>query len=1159
MTLGGLVGASRTLAPDARRRVDERRPRGRRGDGRHARFARGRRAAPCSSPFAGQRADGARVRSRGREARRGRRSSPRAPAPPGLDVPWLATTDARLALAELAAIFYGHPSDELVVVGVTGHERQDDRRRICSRRCFEAAGLAVRAARHGDVPRRPVGGRRARRVAHDARGVGSPAAAARDGRSRLQGVRDGGVVARARRCTGSRTCRFRAAIFTNLTRDHLDFHGDMQQYFAAKRRLFEMLPAGAPAVVNVDDPRGAELAARQPPVDHVRHRSARRRPARCRSSRRSRAWRSSVETPRGRLAIRSPLVGRPNVYNILGVVGAGDRRSDLPLAGDRARHRGARRVPGRFQIVSAGTDDVRVVVDYAHTDDALKNLLETARAARRRAASSRCSAAAAIAIGRSGRSWAPSPARLSDCVVLTSDNPRSEDPARIIEEIKRGLVAAAGARRAEARRRRRSSSNADRRAAIEQAIRTAEPGDLVLIAGKGHEKYQVIGDRTLPFDDVDVARDRAGAAPRRIARVTTTVSAVVLTAAMVAQATGRAGSRPADRTACSTACRSTSRSIAPGALFVALTGERFDGHAFVAEAIAARRRRSASSSEPPAAVRGAPVIRGRRHARRRCRRSAAPCAAQSGARVVAITGSAGKTTTKEVTAELLSHDDTACFATRGNLNNHIGLPLSLIELRHGPDVAVVELGMNHAGEIRHARRRSPSRTCACGRTSATRTSVISDRVEAIARAKAEDARAGDRPDTSSSPTPTTRSSWRTSRGFPGRTRDVRRQPRRRRARRCDVVDRGFDGTTRDRRHARGPLLSSRCRCRPRAARRTCWRRSAVAIEFDVPLARDRVDAWRRSRPSPAAVASTGCRTARVSSTIPTTRARPRCARCSARWRDAGAGRRIAVLGEMLELGDRRRGAARARAAGRPRAAGVDELVVIGGPARMAWRPARSPAGSPRARVHRFADSAGGRARRRATRARRAISCSSRDRAARARTSSPIGCRRWRRCSTTSCYPLATTIPVLHVCATSRSGPPAASLTALAISLLLGPWMIRRLRAFQIGQVVRQDGPASHKPKAGTPTMGGLLILTAVFVPTLLWADLTNAVHLDRRARDGALRRDRFRRRLPEGHAAQPSRSVRALQVRRADRRRRSPSASRCCCSRANRRRSTTRG
>jgi UDP-N-acetylmuramoyl-L-alanyl-D-glutamate--2,6-diaminopimelate ligase len=214
-----------------------------------------------------------------------------------------------------------------------------------------------------------------------------------------------------------------------------------------------------------------------------------------------------AETPRGRLSLTSPLIGRPNVYNILAAVATGlalDLPSDAIVQGIAA----LQSVPGRFQIVSGPTDSARVVVDYAHTDDALKNLLETARA---------LAAGRLITVfgcgGDRDRTKRPLmgavAARLSDFVVLTSDNPRSEDPTKIVEEIKRGLAPTAepGAPK---RAGTAFLTQLDRRRAIEEAIKMASPGDLVIVAGKGHEKYQIIGDRTLPFDDVEVARAALG-------------------------------------------------------------------------------------------------------------------------------------------------------------------------------------------------------------------------------------------------------------------------------------------------------------------------------------------------------------------------------------------------------------------------------------------------------------------------------------------------------------------------------------------------------------------------------------------------------------------------------------------------------------------------
>jgi UDP-N-acetylmuramoyl-L-alanyl-D-glutamate--2,6-diaminopimelate ligase len=311
---------------------------------------------------------------------------------------------------------------------------------------------------------------------------------------------------------------FAAAIFTNLTRDHLDFHADMDDYFRAKRRLFEMLPRDAPSLINLDDPRGASLLeAGGRPVTYAIGRAADITPGPLSFSLEGLSF--DVRTPRGTLHVSTKLVGRPNVFNILAAVSAATAL-DVPFDAIEEGLRSLEGVPGRFQVVSDAKDEVTVVVDYAHTDDALRNLLDTARP---------------LALGRlitvfgcgGDRDRTKRPlmgavaSRLSDVVVITSDNPRSEDPNRIIEEVQRGITPdtrgpsagrdAGGAGRPNRVDGRNGSPRlltlVDRRAAIARAIELARPGDVVLVAGKGHEKYQVIGDRTLPFDDVEVARE----------------------------------------------------------------------------------------------------------------------------------------------------------------------------------------------------------------------------------------------------------------------------------------------------------------------------------------------------------------------------------------------------------------------------------------------------------------------------------------------------------------------------------------------------------------------------------------------------------------------------------------------------------------------------
>ncbi|MEO7192869.1 MAG: UDP-N-acetylmuramoyl-L-alanyl-D-glutamate--2,6-diaminopimelate ligase [Vicinamibacterales bacterium] len=496
--LGALVAAARTLAPDSRRRVEAAGSQ----DAAVTTVSHDSRSTGKGSVFVaipGERADGARFAADA-IARGALAIVAESPAPPGGTVPWLRTTSARLALAELSAICYGQPSEHLSIIGVTGTNGKTTTTYLLAA-VFDAAGLPC--GRLGTVTFR-VGP-----SSSDERDASHTTPEASEVQRLLRTMVDRGCKACAMEVSSHALAlhrvahlRFAAAVFTNLTRDHLDFHHDMQQYFAAKRRLFEMLPAGAPSVINLDDPRGAELAASQSrPVTYAIDRPADVHATSIQSS--LEGLRFIADTPRGAVHIQSPLIGRPNVYNILAAVGVAVAL-DLPLSAIEEGIASLAHVPGRFQTVSREADDIRVVVDYAHTDDALKNLLETMRplAPGRLITVFGCG-------GDRDRSKRPLmgavAGRLSDVVVLTSDNPRSEDPERIIDEIMRGLSPTpepGGPRRAGPT----CLTVIDRRAAVEQAVRMASPGDLVLIAGKGHEKYQIIGDRTLPFDDGDVAR-----------------------------------------------------------------------------------------------------------------------------------------------------------------------------------------------------------------------------------------------------------------------------------------------------------------------------------------------------------------------------------------------------------------------------------------------------------------------------------------------------------------------------------------------------------------------------------------------------------------------------------------------------------------------------
>jgi UDP-N-acetylmuramoyl-L-alanyl-D-glutamate--2,6-diaminopimelate ligase len=422
-------------------------------------------------------------------------------APADLQVVWVQVPDARMALAALSAIFYGDPSDALVLVGITGTNGKTTTSYLLAA-VFEAAGITC--GRIGTVGYRI--GRKEIEAERTTPEAPELQAMIREMVTQGCGACVMEVSSHALALKRADYLRFAAAIFTNLTRDHLDFHRNMDDYFAAKRRLFELLPQSGTAVVNIDDRRGAELlSTARRRVTYAIDAAADVRPSNLTST--LDGLKFDVTTPRGPLHIESRLVGRANAYNILATVAAA-AVLDLPLSAIERGVAGLTAVPGRFQLVSDARDDVRVVVDYAHTDDALKNLLETARP---------------IATGRiitvfgcgGDRDQTKRPlmgavaARLSDVVVVTSDNPRSENPAEIIEQIKRGIVSPeerAGGRGRPGARETRCIAITDRREAIERAVREALPGDLILIAGKGHEKYQVIGERVLPFDDVDVAR-----------------------------------------------------------------------------------------------------------------------------------------------------------------------------------------------------------------------------------------------------------------------------------------------------------------------------------------------------------------------------------------------------------------------------------------------------------------------------------------------------------------------------------------------------------------------------------------------------------------------------------------------------------------------------
>ena len=418
-------------------------------------------------------------------------------------VPWFVVEDARAAMAVLADEFYEHPSESMTVVGITGTNGKTTTAYLM-RSLFEAAGMKTGLL--GTVTY-SVGDEElsSSRTTPEAPDVQRMFRLMAD-----RGCRAAAIEASSHALALKRVdyTKFAAGIFTNLTREHLDYHQDMESYFAAKRRLFEMLPPGAPGVINLDDPRGEAMTkAASHPVTYAINKTADVMPGPLAFT-----WHGlefDIKTARGAVHVRSNLIGRPNVSNILAAVSTAIEL-DVPIAAIERGLSELEGVPGRFQVVSDRADDVVVVVDYAHTDDALRNLLETARPLAPKRLITLFGAG-----GDRDRTKRPLmgavAARLSDVVVVTSDNPRTEDPARIIDEIKRGVPLVE--RDAD-----RFFTIVDRGEAIDRAIGIAQPGDLVLLAGKGHEKTQVIGNREMPFDEVEIAR---AALKRRVASART--------------------------------------------------------------------------------------------------------------------------------------------------------------------------------------------------------------------------------------------------------------------------------------------------------------------------------------------------------------------------------------------------------------------------------------------------------------------------------------------------------------------------------------------------------------------------------------------------------------------------------------------------------------
>lgn len=416
--------------------------------------------------------------------------------PKGFNAGWIKVSNARESLAKAADIIYGHPSSKLDLVGVTGTNGKTTTTYLCYA-LAEAAGakaamLTTVEYRIGDKSEEAV------RTTPEASDTNKFLREAVDAGCSFAAMEASSQAIDLHRCDG---LKFKIAIFTNLTQDHLDYHLTMENYFDAKKKMFDGRLGIRPtaSVINIDDDWGRVLyedlkKAGQKVVSFSQNSTKADLSAEYINVSLLKGTSFKLNSPYGSREITSPLIGKPHVYNMLAATAAALELgySLDSIAVGLSNCVGA---PGRFERVKHG-EDFAVVVDYAHTDDALLNTLRTAK----QLATGRIITVFGCGGDRDRTKRIPmgrAAGENSDVVFITSDNPRTEDPLKIMTEIEIGVKETGVT----------YYIVSDRRLAIQQAIAGAEPGDLVIIAGKGHETYQIIGNEKFHFDDREVALD----------------------------------------------------------------------------------------------------------------------------------------------------------------------------------------------------------------------------------------------------------------------------------------------------------------------------------------------------------------------------------------------------------------------------------------------------------------------------------------------------------------------------------------------------------------------------------------------------------------------------------------------------------------------------
>lgn len=613
----------------------------------------------------------------------------------------ITVADSRLAMACIAAGFYHHPSKEMTLIGITGTNGKTTTSYLVER-IFKEAGYVTGVI--GTVNIRFNG------TTLNA-SVTTPDAI--DLQHTLHKMKENGVTHVVMEVSSHGLdlhrvdyCDFNACVFTNLTQDHLDFHGNMDDYFNTKKRLFTDFISrpgnpDAAAIINTDDPYGKVLCKELPRDTICISTKKQTRVFACNITDDITGIQADICCDHETFRLHSALTGIFNLENIL-CAGAAANAVGIDLNCVKKGIEACTKIPGRLEKVG-NTINRHLFVDYAHTPDALDSILSMLkrRAPQRLITVFGCG-------GDRDRAKRPLMAQMacrhSDIAIVTSDNPRTEDPAQIIRDIQAGLNDYALLKDDDLNNDPYTNGyiiEIDRKKAIEKAIHLSKPDDIVIVAGKGHETYQITNSGTIDFDDRQILSAAAQhfsehflPQPWSVADIETALNCPPATYPLT------------DSTVFS-GISTDSRTIKTDQVFLALTGENFDGHTFVMDLV-------------NKGIRGFVVSRtywdkldsteqrlfsdlnltvfvcddtlnalGKlgRHQRRR-----------TNVKVLAFTGSSGKTTTRKICEKIFqTHYHT--LATKGNLNNEIGVPLTLLQLSCRHDWAIIEMGMNHAGEM----------------------------------------------------------------------------------------------------------------------------------------------------------------------------------------------------------------------------------------------------------------------------------------------------------------------------------------------------------------------------------------------------------------------------------------------------------------------------